>query len=262
MSQPPTVPELREELTAYYGPLLPYWDETLASRGDLAFWRERVSAWGDAAVLELGCGNGRVTEVLARGAARVVGLDLNLEALRAARGRLAGLPSVELIAADMRSFALGRRFPIVAAANDPFSHLRSDDGRRAAMARAAEHLEPGGRLVLDALWFPEGWLEEARSGEGKLLEFSPDPDRDGPELLVRHRWRCPPEGRVCTASFEVLVAGRSCAEATFRGRAWTMEELERRLSGAGLVLDRALGDYDGGAWHPESERLVVEAVSR
>lgn len=264
MPNPPSTSELRDELAAYYGPLLPYWDATLSGRGDLGFWRRRAGDWSKRTLLELGCGNGRVTEVLAGRAGRVVGLDLNLEALREARRRLAGRGNAALLAADMRTFAMGRRFPVLVAANDPFSHLRTDRGRRRAMERASAHLEPGGRLVLDALWLSESWLEEARSEEGKVHEFAPGGegtgDGTGPELRVRHRWRCPPEGRVCTARFEVWAGGVRRVEATFRGRVWSMEELRRLLSESGLELERLHGDYAGGAWHPDADRLVVEAV--
>lgn len=260
MTDPPSVSELQEELTDYYAPLLPYWDASLASRGDLAFWRQRAAGWSEATVLELGCGNGRVTEVLARHAGRVVGLDLNLEALRSARRRLGPGSGVGLVAADMRTFAFARPFPVVVAANDPFSHLRSDRGRREALGRVAAHLEPGGRLLLDALWFPDSWLEDARSQEGKTLEHEPGDRSEVAEVRIRHRWRCPPDGRICTARFEVWVDGERRADATFRGRAWSVEELRGRLAAAGLRVDRFHGDYGGGEWHPEAERLVVEAV--
>lgn len=262
MPNPPSAAELRDELASYYGPLLPYWDATLAGRGDLVFWRRRAADWSDLTLLELGCGNGRVTEVLALQAGRVFGLDLNLEALRDARRRLAGRENAALVAADMRTFELGRRFPVLVAANDPFSHLRTDRGRRRALERAAAHLEPGGRLVLDALWFPDAWIEEARSEGGKLHEVAPRTDGTGvgDGLRVRHRWRCPPEGRICTARFEVWDGEDRRAEATFRGRAWSMEELRRLLPETGFAVERLHGDYAGGEWHPEADRLVVEAV--
>lgn len=261
MTRTPSVSDLREELRAYYEPLLPFWDATLSDRGDLRFWRERAQAWSGGTVLELGCGSGRVTEVLADGADGVVGIDLNLEALRAARRRIPPGDRVRLVAADMRTLTLGRRFPAVVAANDPFSHLRSDVGRQEALDRAAALLEPGGTLVLDALWLSDEWLEEARTDTGRSLERVVDRgDEDGGELRVRQTWRAAPEGRICSARYEVWIDGELRGDGTFRGRCWSIDELRDRFERAGLRVDRLLGDYDGSAWHPDAPRLVAEGI--
>ena len=53
-----------EEVRRYYEAILPYYDESLADRGDLPFWE--AMAAGSKRILELGCGTGRVTEVLVR----------------------------------------------------------------------------------------------------------------------------------------------------------------------------------------------------
>lgn len=262
MPRTPSVSDLREELRAYYDPLLPLWDASLSDRGDLGFWRERASAWSDETVLELGCGSGRVTEVLAGPAAAVVGIDLNLASLREARRRLGPIDGVHLLAADMRFFALGRRFPVAVAANDPFSHLRSDAGRQSAVDRIAEHLEPGGTLVLDALWFSDAWLEEARSGEGKTLDRTVSGGESGREVRVRHTWQAAPEGRLCTARYQVWIDGERRGDATFRGRCWSVDELGRRFERAGLRVGRLFGDYEGSEWHPDAPRLVAEGVRR
>lgn len=260
MPRPPSTPELREELRSYYDPLLPYWDATLADRGDLDFWRERAEAWSGRTVLELGCGNGRVTEVLAGAGGRVVGVDLNLGALDEARSRLGGSDDVRLVAADMRELALGRRFPVAVAANDPFSHLRADADRQRALDRIAAHLAPGGLFVLDALWLSDDWLEEARTEGGRTEERTVTDRADGRELRVRHTWRPAPEGRRFEARYEVWIDGERRGDTTFRGRCWSIDELRERYAAAGLRVDRLLGDYDGSEWHPDARRLVAEGV--
>lgn len=260
MTETPSEGRLQEELRAYYGPLLPHWDRSLENRGDLAFWRAEVRDAGVGPILELGAGNGRVTRVLARSGRPVVALDLNPEAVRRARRRLAGQRRVHLLVADMRSFRLTRRFALVAAANDPFCHLRTDAGRDRALALVAEHLAPEGRFLLDALWFPEEFLEEASGPGGKVVRDEARSDEEGSGLEVRQRWRCDPSKRRCLARFEVREEGEEPVSSSFRGRYWSAVELEERLERAGLRLERRWGDYEGTPWTPEASHLVAEAV--
>lgn len=266
MTQFPSESRLRGELETYYGPLLPHWDRTLAGRGDLPFWRWVAEAWPGRHVLELGAGSGRVTEVLAPAARRVVALDLVPEAVRRARRRLRGADHVHPLVADMRTFRLGARFGLVVAANDPFCHLRSDDGRRRALERVAEHLDPDGRFVLDALWFPDAWLEEAARPGGRTLTH-PVPPEGGEEseeeeagLRVCQRWRCWREERLCEAEFELRRGDRTIVTSTFRGRYWTPGEIEARFRHAGLSLERRWGDYRRSEWTPSSSHLVAVAA--
>lgn len=254
----PSEGELREELRGYYDPLLPYWDRTLEHRGDLPFWSELAREWAGERVLELGAGTGRVTRALAAEAGEVVALDLDLEALRMARDRLADGSPVRCVLADMRTFRLGKRFPRIAAADDPFSHLRSDADRDRALERVAEHLAPDGTFVLDALWFSEATLAEATSPEGRSARHVSGGGSGETLVEVRHTWRCDPDTRLCRAEYEVRAEGRS-RSTTFRGRYWTREEADRRLEAAGLAVREAWGDYGRAAWTPEAEHLIVVA---
>lgn len=266
MSDAPSGAALREELQSYYRPLLPLWDRTLAGRGDRKLWRWAAERWSGEPALELGAGSGRVTEVLAGGLRPLVALDLNPEALRRARRRLAGRSGIHLVLADMRQFRLDARFSLVVAANDPFSHLRSDTGRAAALRRVADHLAPEGALLLDALWFPERWRREAAEPGGKTLEHSPGGAEEGPDgsipLTVRHTWRCDPDSARCTARFECRRGDDVEARSVFVGRYWTRDELRSRLRKARLRVDRVWGGYDRSPWREESRQMIVKAVPR
>lgn len=259
MSEAPSERRLQEELRSYYEPLLPHWDRTLRDRGDLAFWRRAGERRPGRPALELGTGSGRVTEILVEAGRPLVGLDLNPEAVRRARRRLGDRVGVQLLVADMRTFRLDRRFGLVVAANDPFSHLRTDRGRDRALRRVAEHLSSEGRFLMDALWFPEPWLEEAARPEGKIVRNRDTGGGEAPTLEVRQHWQCDRSDRSCVAEFRV-EGGREPITATFRGRYWTPDELEDRLQRAGLGIRSRWGDFDGGSWHPDASHLIVEAV--
>jgi SAM-dependent methyltransferase len=246
-----------DEIAAYYRTVAPYYDHELVERGDEALWsalgREHAGDW----VLELGAGTGRATARLAGAGASVVGLDLSAEMLARGRERLAGRDGVHLVQADMRAFAFRRRFDLVVAADDPFSHLTADRDRDRALWCAAAALAPGGRFVLDALWFPDSEL--ARLAVGRRSERSLP--FHGRTLRVCELWRRDGGGPICRAEYTYRLDGRIVARAAFRARAWTRDELERRLSRAGLAAEQWWGEYDRRPWNESSsERLVVVAV--
>lgn len=103
-------------------------------------------------LLELACGTGRILEPLVAAGLDVTGLDLDPAMLAAARRRVPGAP---LVAADMRHFALARRFAVVAVAYNSLQ-LLDRAGRLACLRTAADHLAPGGRLALEVTDFQAG----------------------------------------------------------------------------------------------------------
>ncbi len=112
-----------------------------------------------ASVLEVGCGTGLnfpyVLEHLDPAAGRLVGLDFSADMLARAERRIArsAWPNVELVQGDATTMQLGRLFDAVFFAYS----LTMIPQWPAAIERAAEHLVPGGRLVvLDFSRF-DGW---------------------------------------------------------------------------------------------------------
>jgi SAM-dependent methyltransferase len=75
-----------------------------------------VAQHGNPAVLDVGCGPGRVAEaVLDAGAASYVGIDLSPRMLALARQRLEGRVSIELIEGDFLDLEISRGFSVVLA---------------------------------------------------------------------------------------------------------------------------------------------------
>ncbi len=114
-------------------------------REDLGLWRALAAREGEP-VLDLGAGTGRVALDLARAGVEVVALDVEETFLAALRERGRGLP-VTTVAADARSYDLGRRFPLILAPMQTVQLLGGAEGRAGFLAAAAAHLAGGGLLA-------------------------------------------------------------------------------------------------------------------
>jgi len=127
------------------------WDELRALHSsDREVEARLVQALGDTelgVLLDIGTGTGRMAELFAGNAARVVALDKNLEMLRVARAKLQHLPAtqVELVQGDFTDL------PFEAASFDTVLlhqvlHFAADPAN--ALAQAARVIRPQGRIAI------------------------------------------------------------------------------------------------------------------
>lgn len=101
-------------------------------------------------VLDVACGVGRWSRLLARRGARVTGVDLAPTMVEEARRRAErdGVASnCRFLQADLAELDLGARFPLVLGVT-VLQHIMDPTRFQAAVERLARHLAPGGRAVL------------------------------------------------------------------------------------------------------------------
>lgn len=252
--------ERMRQVVAYYRTVSRHIDRELEEREDLGFWRHVADQHRGEDVLELGAGTGRVTRFLLPPARRVLALDLSPHMLRRARRRLAGRRGVHLIRADVTRIPLRSGFHLAVAANGVFSHLLEDDERSRALKDVSSLLRPGGRLLVDALWFPSEERRKLCRGDGRTRQRTVG---EGEERMeIRERWECDGRTRRCTARYEYRLPDGRVERAESRVRYWSYDELEERLQAAGFRLTRAWGGYRGEEWDPESSRVLVADARR
>ncbi|MGP3965800.1 class I SAM-dependent methyltransferase [Nonomuraea sp. 3N208] len=112
-----------------------------------AAWADRLAAWlpeSRADVLDLGCGTGSLSLLLAERGHRVAGVDLAPRMVARARAKLAGTGAVVLVGDAARPPVGEQRFDVVLARH----LLWTIPEPEAALTRWAALLRPGGRLVL------------------------------------------------------------------------------------------------------------------
>jgi SAM-dependent methyltransferase len=250
----------RANVEAYYHEIAPFYDAELADRDDVGFWREVAAQHGGGRTLELGAGTGRITVELARYARALVAIDLSTDLLEVARARLGSRDGVYMLRADMRDLALRERFDLIAAANDPFSHLIRGDERDRTLGMVARHLASGGRFVLDALWLgPDEALAIASHG-GRVRRHTAS--IEGAQVGIVERWERqigPPQ--LCHAQYEYRREGLPPVIAEFEARDWSASELFERFARAGLSITQVWGSYRRVVWDADrSHQLIVEAV--
>ncbi len=150
----------------YYDALYAFKDYRAAAAAVKALVDERRP--GAATLLDVGCGTGRHLETL-RKHFEVEGLDLSEELLAVARKRC---PSVPFHHADMRTFDLGRRFDVVTCLFSAIAYVRTLNGMREAVATMADHLNPGGLLLVEPWFTPETyWVNHLTSNQVDLPDL-------------------------------------------------------------------------------------------
>lgn len=129
-----------------------------AKRGDVQFYVNSAVESGGA-VLEIGCGTGRLLIPAAKAGVHITGLDKSEEMLEICRKKLDKEPlevrdRVNLIGADMRDFDLKSKFSLVMIPFGPFNYLTSIEDQIRCLNCIKLHLNDSGALVMD-LWYPD-----------------------------------------------------------------------------------------------------------
>jgi len=159
-------------------------------RQDVAFYVEAAQRSGGA-VLELGCGTGRILLPIARAGIEITGLDLSESMLAVCRQKLsqesAGVQArCRLAYGDMREFDLGRRFQLVTTPFRSFQHLITIEEQASCLRRIHDHLEDGCALILEMFNPSLEFLVQQTLG----VEWGDDPEfvlPDGRRVLRRNR---------------------------------------------------------------------------
>ncbi len=218
------------------------------------------------AVLELGCGTGRLACRIAAEGLEVVGVEPAGGMLGVARSR-PGTETVDWVQSDGQSLRLARRFDLITMTGHAFQALLSDADALAVLATAAHHLKRDGQFV----------FETRNPAKRAWLSWTPDQTREVVQT--------PAQGRVeaCYDAVAEAVAGAE-ADTGIVGIAQHCRFLDLSLDGgperigrsrirfierdhlAGLLARARLvaaawyGDWHRGAFTPTSKEII--AVTR
>jgi SAM-dependent methyltransferase len=144
-----------------------------------------------SSLLDVACGTGEHLRLLRPSFDDVQGVDVEPDMLAVARAKL---PDVVFTEGDMRSFDLGRTFDAVTCLFSSVGYMADAEELRAAVARMAAHLAPGGVLVIDGWIRPDAWLPsanvmaQAETGEDTAVARVVRSRRDGDRTHLEMRY--------------------------------------------------------------------------
>ncbi len=224
--------------------------EHLALGAEVAARSARLLGLAPAsALLDLGCGPGRVAIPLARMGHRVVGIDAQPGYLARARERAASEGvAVELRLGDMATAPLPSGLDAVLCVFTSFGYFADAERDGAVLSRVREALRPGGQLLLETAH---------RDGVVRLLRAREATARDG------RRWREEPAFDLVAGVLETRWTLRSTQGTrtfTTRLRPYSATELHQMLRRAGFREVAFHGDLDGAP--PSFDAWTVVAVAR
>ena len=171
-------------------------------------------------ILELGAGAGRITHRLLELGHPVIAVDESAEMLSHVRG-------AETVQAGIEDLDLGRRFGCVLLASQLVNV--DDDAQRAGFLEAcARHVAPGGVVLIQR--YDPAWAADPQPSEST---------RNGVTFRLMDARRA---GERLHATVEYEMDGRTWRHGPFTSRILDDDELEQRLSVAGLRRERWLDE--------------------
>lgn len=255
LTPPNTFPE-----TAF-GPVAAYYDHLMAGV-PYRFWVDYIERlWARHSLaphilLDLACGTGTLTRLLARRGYQMTGVDLAPAMLAAARAEAAAaglsIPFTEQDAAELD--LPGQTFDSVICLFDSLNYILDPLRLREAFARVAAHLHPGGSFVFDV-------NTEYALAEGM---FNQSCTRRSEPLHYRWRSRYNPGTQICTVqmrfSYDPGTGQREEFHETHRQRAYHKDDLGAWLRAAGFADVFVYDAYSTEPPKKRSDRLFFVAV--
>jgi ubiquinone/menaquinone biosynthesis C-methylase UbiE len=260
---------MSEEKALYDSFIADYYDSSpiLTQRTlDIPFYCRAAKQYGDA-VLELGCGTGRITMPIAEEGHRIVGLDISKRMLERAMEKRAALRGevrerVRLIQGDMTQFDLGERFRTILIPFRPFQHLLETEQHLACLNCSRKHLEPNGRLIVDFFQTDPERMHDAMFQRETLLTEYDLPG--GRHVLLSERVAAFHRAMQRNDVGMIFHVTHADGRQERLVMAWTLRyffryEVEHLLARCGFQLEAVYGDFDGSSLADDSPEMIFVA---
>jgi ubiquinone/menaquinone biosynthesis C-methylase UbiE len=208
-----------------------------------------LTGFQKGAVLDLCCGPGRFSTLLAKKGFRVTGVDLSAFLLEKAEERAAAAGvEVEWVRSDMRNFVREKSFDLALSLFTSFGYFEEKGDDLKVLGNMFRSLKPGGTCLVDL----NGKERVARQlqpiiGEiiedGSLIVQRPVVYDDWTRL--RNEWIIIKDEKASTFQFNLII--------------YSGQELREMLEQAGFAEIKLFGSFDGEPYGSEAQRLIAKA---
>ena len=191
----------------------------------------------DGLVLDLGCGTGTMTEILASKGYDMTGVDFSEEMLDIAmQKRTKSGHDILYLMQDMREFELYGTVRAIVSVCDSMNYLTEDGDLEQVFRLVNNYLDSGGLFIFDMIW-DNYYYEEEKINEYQLSLFVEDPvlsEKTGQDIC------------------------RKFQEMHYQ-RAYSLAEVKAALEVAGMEFIAAYDAFTRNPVHQESERMYIIA---
>ena len=202
-----------------------------------AFYRTLLGREGvrPRTAVDLACGTGSVTAILAREGLRVIGVDMSGEMLTQAAAKTAGLdPAPIFVRQKLQNLTLPRGVDLAVCALDSLDYITEPKECARAIRRVYRALNPGGMFIFDV-----NTPEKLRAMDGQVFL---DEDQD---VYCVWRGEFDDNTNICSYGMDLFIREgkhwlRSFEE--HREYAYSREQLTVFLKDAGFTRIRVYGD--------------------
>ena len=202
-----------------------------------AFYRTLLGREGvrPRTAVDLACGTGSVTAILAREGLRVIGVDMSEEMLTQAAAKTAGLdPAPIFVRQKLQNLTLPRGVDLAVCALDSLDYITEPKDCARAIRRVYRALNPGGMFIFDV-----NTPEKLRAMDGQVFL---DEDQD---VYCVWRGEFDDNTNICSYGMDLFIREgkhwlRSFEE--HREYAYSREQLTVFLKDAGFTRIRVYGD--------------------
>jgi SAM-dependent methyltransferase len=198
-------------------------------------------------VLDLACGAGRHSILLAEKGFSVTGVDLSQNLLSIAKGKSRALGlNIEFLKGDLRNFEIDKKFEMVVNLFTSFGYFITDEDNFNVFKIAYRQLAPNGVFVFDFL--------NSEYVRNNLNKYNAE-DVDKYRITQNRRIT---DGRVVK---EINITGPGKKRKFFESvRLYESETLIKKIESIGFKIEKCFGSYTGEQFNKsDSQRFIIFA---
>lgn len=202
--------------------------------------------------VDLACGTGSVTAILARRGIRVTGVDLSEDMLTVAFQKTQDIsPRPNYICQNLKDFQLPRGVDLAVCGLDSLDYVTDPKECQQAIEKIYRALNPGGIFIFDV-----NTPEKLRAMDGQIFL---DEDED---VYCVWRGEFDSQTNICSYGMDLFQREGKIWKRSFeehREYAYTREQLTNYLKAAGFTQIRVYGDRSFGPAEPGQQRIYFSA---